>query len=99
MIKKLVISGIVSVFMLTATVSGFAATPNLGTLNNANLSQIVKKCNKSNPQLAQILSQIQKKCKKSNANNQDIQSLLQKVLGSNSSNSVKKCPKTGQPLN
>jgi len=101
MLKKLLVGGIISMFMVVATVPALASasclTTSCGTKScttascKANISQIIKNCSKSNPQLAQLLSQI--KSKKCN-NTKNIQALLQKCLGCNSSNLVKGCSTT-----
>lgn len=94
MLKKLVVGGIISMFVVGATVPGFAATtcPKTSTNNVAYYTQIIKNCKKNNPQLAQILSQQQKKCNKNNVSNQDIQSILNKILSSNTNATKRNCP-------
>ncbi|MGE5328970.1 MAG: hypothetical protein ACM3KR_05660 [Deltaproteobacteria bacterium] len=85
MLKKLVVGGIVSMFMMVAAIPGFAASTctsaGYGTKSCPTVS-----CSKSNPQLVKALSQLKaKKC----CNTKNAQALLQKYLGSNCS--VKSC--------
>jgi len=88
MLKKLVVGGIISMFMMVAAVPGFAASTCPYSTNTANVSQAIKSCSKSNPQLENLLKQIKaRKC----SNTQNIQALLQKCLSCKSTNLVKSC--------
>jgi len=87
MLKKLVVGGIISMFMMVAAIPGFAATSCPYSANTANVNQIAK-CSKNSIQLTSLLKQLKaKKC----SNNQNIQSLLKKLNACKSTNSVKSC--------
>ncbi|MGE5474663.1 MAG: hypothetical protein ACM3UU_10635 [Ignavibacteriales bacterium] len=87
MLKKLVVGGIISMFMMVTAIPSFAATSCPYSTNTANASQIAKSCN-NNTQLASLLKQLKAgKC----SNNKNIQALLNKLNACKSTNSVKSC--------
>lgn len=87
MFKKLVMGGIVSMFLVTMSIPAFAAstcplsngaTNSTPISNCQNLSQYIQKCKKTNPSLAQVLSAYQAKCNKQGISPTAIRNLLKK---------------------